>query len=94
MIHLSIAVRPNALRVSGVGLHALVRPDTVIDMNMTGLHFDNSVFGMFTSLYRSDYVPTLLAGHGLRIFCGDTFNLSTMSSFTVTRIAGDHTIFV
>jgi hypothetical protein len=44
--------------------------------------------------YRSDNMPTLLAGHSLRILRSDSFNLSAMRSFMVTRIAGDHAVFV
>jgi hypothetical protein len=61
---------------------------------MTDLHLDISIFRMPAAPHRSDNIPTLLAGHSLRILRGDTFNLSPVSSFTVTRIAGNHTIFV
>jgi hypothetical protein len=74
--------------------NALVKPDTAIDKDTTGLLLDNSVFRMPTSPHRSDNVPTLLAGHDLWILGSDTFNLSAVSSFTVTRIAGDHTVFI
>ena len=73
--------------------HALVRPDKSVDKDITGLYLDISVFRLPEAPHRSDELPTLLAGHGLRIFRSDTFNLGAMSSFTVTRVASNHTIF-
>jgi hypothetical protein len=49
---------------------------------------------MLTAPHHSDNIPALLAGHSLRILRGNSFNLSAVSSFTVARIAGNHTIFV
>jgi hypothetical protein len=48
---------------------------------------------MTPSPHCPDNALAFLAGHSLRIVRSDTFNLGAMSSFTVARVAGNHTIF-
>jgi hypothetical protein len=80
-------------RIPLVGLDALVMPDTAHNKDTTGAHLDNSLIRMNMSPHCPDNALAFLAGYSLGIFRSDTFNLGAMSSFTVTRVAGYHTIF-